>query len=71
MAGIERINVLRRTIGDLPGWGRRQLDLDFFLDFASGIGIMALARLAPPDTPDLPWRSISTARAEILFAGPG
>ena len=66
MDAIERITAFRKTMGELPGWAQLQADLDFFLDFATGTGIMLLARLVP-EAGELPWRSISEARAEELF----
>jgi AcrR family transcriptional regulator len=66
IAAIERMTAFRRTIGDLPGWAQLQADLDFFLDFADGIGVMLIQRFVP-DAGDLPWLSISTARAAELY----
>ena len=66
MEAIERVTAFRRTIGELPGWAQLQADLDFFLDFADGIGLMLVQRFAP-DAGDLPWLSISAARAAELY----
>lgn len=62
---IERITTFRKSVGAVPGWAHLQGDLDFFLDFVSGIGLMLVARFVPHAS-TLPWLAITSARASEL-----